>query len=153
MVKNVFKYLLWILGIVVLVYVADYGIKWIQYRYSPEYKESEEAWRLIKEFNEDPYGGDTPEETMRLFVEALKKEDFKLASKYFIEDHAEWGKYLKEVKDEGKLQTMIDELGRTKLTAKEETAFFTLVDKNNVVESTLVMHRKQSNKKWKISEL
>ncbi len=32
----------------------------------------------------DTYGGDTPEETLRLFVEALEKKDYELASKYYV---------------------------------------------------------------------
>ncbi len=31
----------------------------------------------------DTYGGKTPEETLKMFIEALKKEDVELASKYF----------------------------------------------------------------------
>jgi len=34
--------------------------------------------------SEDTYGGKTPEETLNLFIEALKKEDLELASKYFV---------------------------------------------------------------------
>ena len=36
--------------------------------------------------SKDTYGGKTPEETLSLFVDALKKGDTKLASKYFILD-------------------------------------------------------------------
>ena len=32
----------------------------------------------------DHYGGKTPEETLKLFVEALKKKDYKLAAKYYL---------------------------------------------------------------------
>ncbi len=31
----------------------------------------------------DTYGGKTPEQTLQMFIEALKKEDIELASKYF----------------------------------------------------------------------
>ena len=40
--------------------------------------ELEEAYR------NDPYGGETPEETLRLYVEALESKDYDLASKYFV---------------------------------------------------------------------
>jgi len=33
---------------------------------------------------EDTYGGKTPKETLELFIAAVEKEDFDLASKYFI---------------------------------------------------------------------
>ena len=38
---------------------------------------------LEQPYKEDVYGGKTPEETLQMFIEALKKEDIELASKYF----------------------------------------------------------------------
>ena len=38
----------------------------------------------IKAMTEDTYGGKTPQETLHLFVEALKAGDVDLASKYFL---------------------------------------------------------------------
>ena len=57
------------LGLVGL--MAAVGIfAYLQYRFSPEYREMKEADRIIeeikREYAEDPYGGDTPEETLRL---------------------------------------------------------------------------------------
>ncbi len=44
--------------------------------------------RLIAEreaaYRADQYGAATPEETLRLFVEALERKDYVLASKYFV---------------------------------------------------------------------
>lgn len=40
--------------------------------------------QLEKKYKEDQYGGATPEETLKLFVEALEKKDFELASKYYV---------------------------------------------------------------------
>lgn len=44
--------------------------------------------RLVAEreaaYKADQYGGATPEETLRLFVEALEQKDYVLASKYFV---------------------------------------------------------------------
>lgn len=39
---------------------------------------------MRKAYAEDTYGGDTPEETLKLFVDALKAGDVELASKYYI---------------------------------------------------------------------
>lgn len=39
---------------------------------------------LEKQYREDTYGGATPEETLKLFVQALEDKDYVLASKYFI---------------------------------------------------------------------
>src|SRR3989344_3104367 len=37
----------------------------------------------------DTYGGTTPQETLRLYIEAVEKGDYELASKYFIESNQE----------------------------------------------------------------
>lgn len=47
-------------------------------------------------YRADTYGGETPEETLRLFVEALEKKDFELAAKYFVIENRE--EYLNEIK-------------------------------------------------------
>ena len=40
--------------------------------------------KVLAELKADTYGGKTPEETLRLFVEALEKGDYDLASRYVI---------------------------------------------------------------------
>ncbi|MDP3733290.1 MAG: hypothetical protein Q8Q91_01995, partial [Candidatus Daviesbacteria bacterium] len=139
--------------IVVLGIGAISGVQYLKYRYSPEYKTYKEAQRLIKEYNEDPYGGNTPEETLQLFIDALKKGDIDLASKYFVME--KWEEINKRFNglDENQISSMVEKLQRTELTKQENTAFFTLVDKNRVVESELVMIKHRVNKRWKISEL
>ncbi len=58
-------------------------------------KAAEAAEKYVKQIEEskkqrekllsnDHYGGKTPEETLALFVEALKKKDYKLAAKYYV---------------------------------------------------------------------
>lgn len=50
-----------------------------------------QANRLEEQYKNDTYGGDTPEETLRLFVEALEKRDYVLASKYFAPERQAGG--------------------------------------------------------------
>jgi len=45
--------------------------------------------RLEAAYRADKYGGETPEETLRLFVEALEDKDFELAAKYFVVEEQE----------------------------------------------------------------
>lgn len=40
--------------------------------------------QLENTYKNDPYGGATPQETLKLFIEALEKKDYVLASNYFI---------------------------------------------------------------------
>ena len=42
-----------------------------------------------KEYSNDIYSGDTPEETYRAFLQALQKKDIETAVKYFISDKQE----------------------------------------------------------------
>ena len=37
----------------------------------------------------DTYGGKTPQETLKMYIEAVEKGDYELASKYFIEEKRE----------------------------------------------------------------
>ena len=59
----------------------------------------------------DTYGGATPEETYKLFVETLKSGDIESASKYFYWEHqVPEQKKLQKMKDEGKLEEYINGL-------------------------------------------
>ena len=70
--------------------------------YNERHKAMEEAYkkeqeelvaRAMKRYllaKQDHYGGKTPEETLKLFVEALKKKDAKLSAKYYLP--WEWNK-------------------------------------------------------------
>ena len=77
-----------------------------------------EAWkyqRLVEKmqapYKNDKYGGKTPEETFDLFLEALRKEDVELASKYFvIKKQDEWKKTLEKYKNNNLLAGLINEL-------------------------------------------
>ncbi|MDP3991334.1 MAG: hypothetical protein Q8P66_00240, partial [Candidatus Colwellbacteria bacterium] len=90
--SNFWKFLIAFAAIILLV-IAGYWL-WNN-RLSPEAKESREMQanydRAIahqQQFEEamknDTYGGKTPEETLQLFIDALRKDDIELAYKYFI---------------------------------------------------------------------
>ena len=59
-------------------------------------KEYQKILKLKKLYENDHYGGKTPEETLALFVEALKKKDYKLAAKYYVPE--KWGQIEGEMK-------------------------------------------------------
>ena len=66
----------------------------------------------------DAVGGKTPEETLKMFIEALRAEDVALAAQYFLLDDEgkrdKWVAYLQEIKDKGLMQKMADDLERAK---------------------------------------
>lgn len=43
-----------------------------------------QSQQLDEQYKNDTYGGDTPEETLRLFIKAIEKKDFNLAAKYYV---------------------------------------------------------------------
>lgn len=69
---------------------------WVTY-WSPEAKSAQEYQQKVEKaekamtdfetaMRNDTYGGKTPEETLTMFIDALKKGDVELASKYFMLD-------------------------------------------------------------------
>jgi hypothetical protein len=59
----------------------------------------------------DTYGGKTPQETLRLYIEAVEKGDYELASKYFIGDkQVEWQKRIKNLLAVDKRDQFLDPL-------------------------------------------
>ena len=152
--KTFFKFLGGGIAIVLLGIGATYAIDYYRYRVSPEYQAQKYFEDLERRYREDTYGGDTPEETLQLFIDALKKGDIELASRYFLVDEQQkWRQKLATIKEINRLDGMITDLQKTELTNRGDTAFFTLVDEKRAAVSELVMRRNQSNNRWKIVEL
>ena len=79
---------------------------WQGYQWQKETDAFQESLR--KPYKEDAYGGKTPEETWTMFLDALKKGDVELASKYFVvEKQAQEKQDLQKAKDEGRLEQVI----------------------------------------------
>lgn len=132
-----------------------YGIGLYRYFTSPQYKEYQRLLELEKKYMADTYGGDTPEETLELFIDALKKGDTDLAAKYFVLDkQEEWRKNLDDLKGKDLLASMIRDLGVAEKgkDISETSARFIVANKNNEV-ITVINIVKSINNKWKILEL
>jgi len=148
--------------LIVLVGLATlFGIRYLRARNDPAYQNERAAYeyveqekQLIQQMKDDPYGGETPEQTLGLFIDALKKGDTDLAAKYFvIGEQEKWKKYLSKEKSMGNIDQIILEAEKLELSKKDEReAFFTVANKNNVVE-VIVILKKGLNAKWKITEL
>jgi len=65
-----------VVGSIVIAFIAVY--------FSPESRFEREVAGLQEQYANDIYGGDTPEETLELFIQALESGDVELASKYVI---------------------------------------------------------------------
>ncbi|MEK7664579.1 MAG: hypothetical protein AAB361_00380 [Patescibacteria group bacterium] len=75
-------------------------------------KANKEATKLnesiLKMFQEDTFGGKTPEETFDLFVTALKNEDVDLAVKYIVLDIERRQKYYDEFNEKKQKEKLIE---------------------------------------------
>ncbi len=95
--RKYWKFVLGFLGIIVLT-IGGFFV-WDKY-FSPSAKYQRETqqnyqkylnWQANyeKAMREDIYGGKTPQETLQMYIEAVEKGDYELASKYFIGDYQE----------------------------------------------------------------
>jgi hypothetical protein len=149
MTKQVMKFSVGALVLTLLGFGALYMIR----SYIPEYQAQKAYEKIIEGYKNDPYGGETPEETLMLFIEALKKGDIELASKYYIWDKQE--KRLQDLikaKEEGRLPEIVAKLERYELTKKEsKRAFYERIE-DGVVISAIIIEWQGLNGKWKITE-
>ena len=99
---------------VVILGIAGFFI-WERYQGYGEYRNYKALeQRYIEAMTEDIYGGKTPQETLNLFVTALKAGDVDLASKYFMLDdnlsREKWLKTLTIFKERGVLDDMAKDI-------------------------------------------
>ncbi len=112
-----------------------------------------------KAMEEDIYGGKTPEETLQMFIEALKKEDIELASKYFVlrSDGSVDPKLkegLEKLKTNNRLEEMISKLSLIKLTFKDDDgALFKLYNSNGEIDLLIEIKLNKNSKIWKIESI
>ena len=152
---HILKFLLPVLVLIVLGFGAIFGARYLQYRNSPEYQTLQDLKKLEKEYAEDTYGGDTPEETLRLFIDALKKGDTDLAAKYFVLDvQPEWREGLAKIKEKGLLEEMVKDLEKLEKTKENpDEVFYVATNEKNIVSIQLIIGKNPYSNIWKIYEL
>lgn len=153
--RNILKFF-GLTAIVILLGIgALSGIQYVRYWNSPEYRAEQDLKNLEKQYAEDPYGGETPEETLRLFIDALKAGDTDLAAKYFVLDKQEqWKEDLAKIQEKGLLGEMVKDLERAKKTKTQESeVFYTATNEENIVSVQLIIGKNPYSQRWKIYEL
>ena len=110
---------------------------------------------LEAQYENDTYGGTTPEATLALFIDALKKGDIDLASKYFVVDEREaWLNNLRRIQEGGKLNSMIRDIGTAQRgqDIDKNGAIFSLANSSNEITAMIYL-ASGKNGVWKILEL
>ena len=157
--SSYFKFVAGFLGIIAVV-LALYLIwaKFLKYDISAVYKKAEADY--IAAMTADTFGGNTPKETLDLFVAALRKGDVDLASKYFLireeVPREEWVKYLTAVKEKGLLAKMAEDIARDAKpfgNPPENEFYFGLFDENGILAIGIDMRLNKYSGLWKIESL
>jgi len=110
----------------------------------------------LKPYKEDVIGGDTPEQTIDLFVDALKKGDYELAVKYFeIQEQPRWTESFK-TPNRKNIDEWISEIESNRNTwhkeQKDENSFefWYNTGQGETTRTISIYLRKNINNKWKI---
>ena len=107
-ISNYLKFIAGFLGVIVVVFVLYVGGVWAVRAYQQWQGEKavQKTVENLKKFEAedyakamaDTYGGKTPQETLQMYISAVEKGDYELASKYFIGDkQEEWKNNLIEI--------------------------------------------------------
>lgn len=140
------KIILWIVGVIIAVLtflwflgaygyqIQNYFIQKSQEKYLAQIEENRA--RLLEAQKNDTYGGKTPEETLDLYITALKAGDIELASKYSeisienpILQNKELEGFKRELERDGDLHVVLEnmdnilEKGEKKIWSDTEVSF------------------------------
>ncbi len=111
MTKHIFKFFIGGAAVAFLGWLLFFGLQYAATQSDPDQQILKKFENLEKQYAEDPYGGETPEETLRLFIDALKKGDTNLAAKYFVIDEQEnWREQLSKIQEKGLMNEMIKDM-------------------------------------------
>ena len=138
---------------------ALFGMQYFRMQSDPEYQQMQEAQKIMGEwerlYREDTYGGATPQETLTLFIEALKKGDTDLAAKYFVPDEQEkWAKKLAVGKSNGSLPQFIEIYSRTGQGSETFKGhyIYSITNEKQEEEFSISFVLNEATNKWKISD-
>lgn len=144
-------------GIIIVAGLIVWGFGYYRYTQTPEYAVEKYYKELKTKYAADTYGGDTPEETLRLFIDALKKGDIELASKYFvIEEQDEKLADLKIGKERGSLEKIVGLLEKADYPSKYpdgKSYDISIIEKDDTIKFGVHLVLNELTKKWKIESL
>ena len=123
--------------------------------------------RYVETMTADTYGGKTPQETLDLFVAALKKGDLDLASKYFIlethendQNYLTWNAFriiLGEAQKDGRLERLLAFISNAEpdlisRSGEDDFKFF-VRDLSGKLQNYINMRFNKYSMVWKVESL
>lgn len=115
---------------------------------------AESTKRSFEEFEArkaaDTYGGATPQETLRMYIEAVEKGDYELASKYFVLDRQEQTKTGFEGASKENIQKYLDTLRQA---LSSEGSYSSKKDTYGIHVPVLIEFKLYPSDIWKIVEI
>ncbi len=160
-ISNYWKFIAGFFGIIITIFILYFGGVWIfrAYQQWQGEKRVQTTVENLKKFEAedyakamaDTYGGKTPQETLQMYINAVEKGDYELASKYFIGDkQEEWKKELNNIKISGQIENFINPLKKA-LKFQEQCSN----DKNRclIYDPVVISFKKYPNNIWKIIEI
>jgi hypothetical protein len=147
------KKLIWAGVVLAVLILAVIGWQYWQYIHSPYYQQMKAVKMIEAQQKEsDKWGGKTPEETVRLFTEAVKKGDFELASKY---GKPEIKPDLEKIKSDGNIDLLIKDLEVGEIVNTPgfgPDSMDLVIKENDKVKYVVLSMGKSEGGTWKIDE-
>lgn len=160
--KRYFKFIAGFFGIIVGVFILSNIVLWgwQKYEWRQQEKLAQKIQEDIRKLQEedyqramaDTYGGKTPQETLQMFIDAVKRGDFELAGRYFvISKQKEWENELIDIRHSNKL----DEFLKPLLDSKDLQVQYSSINKKkaSIYETVLISFMQYPNGIWKIIEI
>lgn len=148
-----------ITAVAVIVVLSSAFIGWGTYKQWQMRRGVEKFAQMLKQLEQedyqramaDTYGGKTPQETLQMYIDAVEKGDFELASKYFIGEKQE--KELVRLQ-EAKQKNNIDFLLNYLIQTKESQGYFsTNRDIYTIEKPIFIEFRLYPSGIWKLMEI
>lgn len=153
----IYLFFLAVLVFAVFIVFLNYGLeKYNQWKGEQRISKLAEIFKKIKENDyklalADTYGGKTPQETLDMFISAVEKSDYELASRYFVISQQEkWRNELMKIKESNKIITFLDPI---KEARNSEGEYSQNDNSFSIYKPIGIIFLKYPNGIWKIIEI
>lgn len=120
--KHFWKFLIGLIAMMLLGLSIAYGTSWYEKQRlkATTLKQQQDYAAHEARYLNDTYGSTTPEGTLQLFIDALKKNDIDLAVKYFVIDDQDYQRKQLQVLNKSQAQLLVADIESAKQSSKED---------------------------------